>query len=135
MNLGYVAGLFDGEGCIGVYASNQNGIMLRVGLANTDELVVRDLQKMFGGSVNKVTRRSNMKLDQWSWQTSGAASKLFLSEIIGLLRIKKAQAFEALKVPVHKGGERREPGEREYVQQIAARLKLMKRQPRIMSAT
>ena len=47
---GYLAGIIDGEGCIGIQKS-KSGIQLKVGIFNTERSLLEWIQRRFGGTI------------------------------------------------------------------------------------
>lgn len=97
--LAYMAGLFDGEGCIQIVKNKGNGRgrhYLRCSLEMTNEELPKSLQAYFGGTV----RRRNLPLprqNQWEWKTTTNTAYLFLKAIYPYLRLKKVEADVALE--------------------------------------
>jgi len=88
--IAYFAGLFDGDGCIGL---NQNGKFTRfsIQIDNSDPRVIEDLHLAFGGGK---TRFKYMKWDRfmYRWVAYGKRGELILKTLYPYLRIKKEQA-------------------------------------------
>ena len=103
----YLAGLFDGEGCIHIAKKRCNkndkkrryGLLITMGISRKREAL--DLLKgSFGGSIQKhVIRRSKklMKIKRWIWYLTGAKALIFLRATIPYLRMKKPEASKALE--------------------------------------
>ena len=94
----YLAGLIDGEGCISIRKTFQNGKdqfkpMVEVGM--TDIEPVRLLQKTFGGSYWPEVVR-DMKLPVTKWRVTGTHVIPVLEPLLPYLRAKKKQAEVAL---------------------------------------
>lgn len=94
----YIAGLFDGEGSVGVYANTHGSHFLRVQVVQTElpftEEILGDLQRDFGGSVGRsLSTSGKYKLN---WQVGGDKAAVFLSRIKPWLRLKHIQAAVAI---------------------------------------
>ena len=99
MNAMWLAGFFDGEGCINITVRGKNRqVVLRIMLANTDYALLQKIQKHFGGSL---TRRPHKKHPEWkpfcclTWTHSAAFA--LLHTLRPLLQLKNAQAQLALE--------------------------------------
>ncbi len=98
-DLAYVAGLFDGEGCIQIIKTNGKGrglYNLRCSLEMTNEGLPRLLQVCFGGGC----RRRNLpspRQNQWEWTTLSRMAYSFLKAIYPYLRLKKSEADVAIE--------------------------------------
>jgi hypothetical protein len=99
LELAYLAGLFDGEGCIQIAhnkpqynkKTEQHTLTCRVEM--TDQEAVRGFLT-FGGSVHiKRASEQNPKWkDQWCWTVSSNKALYFLQTIYPFIRLKKAEA-------------------------------------------
>lgn len=97
--MAYLAGFFDGEGCIRLkksYRPQANNFYLTVQVSNSDRLVLEDFKTMFAGSVTKRGRSKNFDIYMWECHTANAAD--FLRAMQGFLRTKRPQAIYALSV-------------------------------------
>lgn len=100
--LGYLAGIIDGEGTIGIKKHLPRGknrtmcyfLYLEVGMTNKEVLSL--FQEIFGGSLNK-DRSSGRNKTMWRWNATG---KIHIAAIINTLmpylRVKKSEAMLAL---------------------------------------
>src|ERR1043166_1748581 len=96
--LAYIAGLFDGEGCICIFhrkrplRSGLNAYQLCVSVNLTHRPTVARLQSLFGGSlINKVYQNPKWK-KAWTWGIGGIRAGAFLAVLEPYLTIKKAEA-------------------------------------------
>ena len=98
----YLAGFFDGEGCIGVYPSKgSNGYVtynLIVTVGQVDPLVIGHLHRKYGGSLQFQERSKKIKdrQDAWYWRVSGRKAEKFLRAVFPYLIGKKPQVELAL---------------------------------------
>ena len=102
ISIEYLAGFFDGEGCIGVYPSkNKKGyktynLVLTVG--QIEPIVIRKLHGKYGGSLRFDERSKKIKnrQDAWYWHISGRKAERFLRDVFPYLIVKRSQAELAL---------------------------------------
>lgn len=100
----YWAGIFDGEGYVGISKSRNARIRpnrsttyrfaLVVEVCNLHKPMIEELQNEFGGSLN---RYSKNKRPIWSWRLFGRSSIIFLQTIRPFCLIKKEQIDVALE--------------------------------------
>lgn len=99
--LSYLAGLFDGEGYIGInkgrrdnggYPSYSIAVTVRI----TEELLARLFHFNFGGSIYYRKYENPNWSPIWSWTISGKNAEPFLQDILPYLLLKKPQAELAL---------------------------------------
>lgn len=99
--LAYTGGIIDGEGYIGIRRvktkNSQRGFLLclKVHVTNTNSMLVKWLQSLYGGSVYCHPHIGNRK-DDWQWCVQTAQALKFLKLIIPYLKIKKRQATIAI---------------------------------------
>lgn len=100
----YLAGLFDGEGYVGVereFRKDRNKVRHRTVLAvsNTDERVVREFKAAVGhGWIVKLDRKAEWK-PLYIWKVKGGSARFVLEQIVEFLRVKRPQAELALEGP------------------------------------
>jgi len=137
-DLGWTAGVIDGEGCIGIYTrggQRTDEFRLVVRVENTDARMLLHLKKLWGGQYHPVTpSRSRDRLRErpcWSWTVWDRQAGGFLRVISEHLVIKREQAEIASEfVSLFKrGGARRTEDEKEQRMALAGQLKLLKRRP------
>lgn len=88
MNIGWFAGMFDGEGCLSLNLQKNSRFLLGVSVTNTNIESLELFQLQFGGRVAQHSGRSC-----WRWRLSGRdKTKAFLETILPYLVIKKKQA-------------------------------------------
>ena len=106
--LGYLAGLMDGEGCIAIQqqklAKGKYAYGVNVKITNTDPNIIETIQSIYLKlGVNPLIReRSNQDVPQWkSWfevyLTKQAHIKVVLEAILPYLRGKKSRAIIMLR--------------------------------------
>ena len=102
-DLGYVAGIIDGEGCISIAKirkSNRTGgfeYNLRISVEHTNEWLIKWLQFNFEGSVHFRKRGSDKWKGTWAWQIAASKAAEFLLLILPYLKIKQSHAELALQ--------------------------------------
>ena len=99
----YVAGLFDGEGYVGVQSHRRYPSIvyqIRVTLGVTYAPVITMLQATYGGSihVNRHSTRNPRHKDQHVWVAGSQIACSFLKKVLPHLIIKQEQAKLALEL-------------------------------------
>lgn len=95
MKLAYMAGLFDGEGCVSINKVNAKnykrpGFQLRASISITHEETSSLFQNAFGGTHKMITRARAQ--DYWQWVIVARKARDFLEQIEPFLVIKKPVA-------------------------------------------
>lgn len=102
----YLAGLFDGEGYVGMpkryktakdrRARNQKyGYSIMVNVTNAYKPIAEYLRDTFGGDIQPNDQNKGRTV--WAWRVQGHSSKRFLKGILKYSRIKKPQIALALE--------------------------------------
>ena len=94
-DLAYIAGFFDGEGCIyvGKYKCSYH---LRVTASQANEWIINWLKFIFSGSVSKMTCEEGRR-QRWQWHALGKNASLFLVAVLPYLKLKRAEAELAIQ--------------------------------------
>jgi len=95
LNARYVAGLFDGEGCIGIwkrFRKNTIEHFLSVDVTNSHRDVIYRLKKQFRGHVCIDMPKFKTHRISYRWRSSGPIALSFLTQIYPHLIIKRKQA-------------------------------------------
>jgi len=105
----YIAGLFDGEGCLDIQISKQNYITprVRMAMAEPGKEVLEMLANTYGGNIYKRNRSSSNSdwMDAYSWEMNGyKRCCYFLRQIVKHLEIKREQARLILWCETHLKG-------------------------------
>lgn len=88
----YLAGLFDGEGCVAAYERKDGQFGSHISIGNIDGRIMNWLEDHFGGKVyaNKRIKQGGTRIF-YSWQIKVRDSRKLLSELIPFLILKKEQ--------------------------------------------
>lgn len=91
----YIAGFFDGEGCVAT-SVGRNGVgKIQVILTSTDEHILKLVKSKYGGGIYKKIKYKEHHSDAFSWQSSKCRS--FLEDIFPFLILKRKQVRLALE--------------------------------------
>lgn len=96
--LPYIAGFFDGEGCVGIYTADKGQHYLKVQLTQNESpealYLFGKLCSLFGGATSRqLTKTGRTKLN---WQVSSAKAAVFLNAVMPFLVMKAEQARVAV---------------------------------------
>lgn len=100
VDLAYIAGIFDGEGCICLRRAKKKGVALDISVVNTNEWLMQWLKFALGGNfypVQKEGRRNKNWKPCWRWTISSNRALDCLKLLYPYLRLKKPQAELAIK--------------------------------------
>lgn len=104
MDLAYMAGMLDGEGCISITKirpKNTNRHNLSYGLQIRISMVDKSIPLLFlfvfGGSLREVNYSHKGYRNQWRWAVSGELAVRSLEMLMPYLRSKKNEAELAIK--------------------------------------
>ena len=95
-NIIYLAGIVDGEGCIGIY-KNSGQYMLNLRVTSSDGLLMDWLVNNWGGNIDIIRDRRPTHTDCYCWKIRGGKAIKLLHRIYDYLIIKKEQANIAFK--------------------------------------
>jgi hypothetical protein len=97
----YLAGLFDGEGCVQV----TNTPAVRAKLTSTHKPLIDLLEAQFGGNVssNRAHKKDDWK-EAWTWTVYGQIALNFLAGVKPFLVVKAEAANLALQFKMSKSG-------------------------------
>lgn len=95
----YLAGFFDGEGCISLYKNDGRHYRLEICMANTNEWVAKWFHFVFGGTLylEEASKKNPKWRDVWRWQLRSRKTQYFLISLLPYLKLKKPQAELALQ--------------------------------------
>lgn len=94
--LAYYAGFFDGEGCI-MINKHPGYRRLDIRISNTNEGILLEFAKLFGGCVYKNKRRKDTYKEKWQWCIPPKPAVVFLKAVYPFLRLKREEALLALE--------------------------------------
>ena len=103
LTIQYIAGFFDGEGCVNIYQMKKGvkkdriGYELSASVHNTNVKIIDILKNQFGGYVNKRVRNNNRWKTAYDWKLSSSKAYEFLKQIEPHLILKKEQARIAIE--------------------------------------
>lgn len=105
ITLSYLAGFFDGEGCVCVLKSKAPAdrreitdiFRLSATISNTDRDILETYKKYFGGVIVSKDRRKETHKICYMWSAQATKAKNFFIIILPYLRQKKEQAELAIK--------------------------------------
>jgi len=105
-DLGWLAGMVDGEGYVGYYArSDSGGYSLQLVMRNTDERTVRRFHELVGvGRVAYEPTRLPNRKPTWVWLTQDASARRVLEVLLPALVTKRERAELVLAVPTKRRG-------------------------------
>ncbi len=114
IEIGYAAGLFDGEGSVGISKRNSGQIFLQVQISMRCKEVPEWFADRFGGNaiVYKQGKHALGSGSMCKWSISGYNAHKFLEVIVSYLIEKREQAEVALEFP-NGTGKQLTPNERE----------------------
>lgn len=101
LDLAYLAGLFDGEGCISATIrppqvnrrEQQETIHAAISMSNTYQSIVEWAHTVTGlGSVKRYEPRSERHRPSWLWIVAANEAELILRRLLPFMRIKHVQA-------------------------------------------
>jgi hypothetical protein len=90
------AGLFIGEGCIGVYNNSDGSYLWRAQIGMTcAEDITADLKRFFGGHVNLESREKKARLPLLYWQVNNQEAAIFIKAILPFMcwKLKRDQSI------------------------------------------
>lgn len=106
IDLAYLAGYFDGEGCVRIKKTKRNQHHVLVQITNRDLPMLEYVKDIFGGSVC-LNRHNNKNANRcYTWQTTHGKAYKFLKTIYPYLRGKKEQARLAIEFRDRRKGQK-----------------------------
>lgn len=100
-DLAYMAGIFDGEGCIIIAKALRKArpsYYLVCQIHITDEYIVNLFHSCFGGIVLKQKKKEPHHKTMWAWRCVSRIAQAFLETILPHLRLKGSEAEEGIKL-------------------------------------
>ena len=128
-NIGYLAGLIDGEGCISAYYDKNNASpRIRVSVVNTDKKMIDWIKKYYGGYTHHRRFRQDNWKDCYAWIINPSRKdKSLIESLIPLLITKKRQMKLVLEyiVSLNNHGEKTSKKVKRRRVEIYQRLKVL----------
>jgi hypothetical protein len=103
IDLAYMAGVFDGEGCICISKAmpregrHHPGYHLECAVSMANEYLPALFRFCFGGSIYLYQHKNPKHKPTWEWHISARKARAFLMRILPYLTIKKGEAELAIK--------------------------------------
>ena len=123
--LRYLAGYFDGEGCVTVLRNRGNRPGLRICIVSADKNVLELFSRTFNERAYDVTkthiRSTNLKKRIYRWSVSGPRALPILRALEPYLVAKRKQAILALSVDWDTRLVKRLPGNQIYLRRLWAK--------------
>lgn len=121
--IAYIAGFFDGEGCVRIKKANKDGnsYYVWVAITNSNRAILEEIAELFGGKVRQAERAVNKVI--YHYLITSAEAVDFLKTIRCFLQEKRAQADTAIYFHENKGSM---PPHTKYIYE--QRLREMKRE-------
>ena len=121
IEIGWIAGFVDGEGCFGISKHH-----CYVEVVNTKEDPIRFLYERFGGSLRFALRPDNSRQKPcWRWCVSGKEALIFTKVISEHLKVKKPQSELLLKYTVSISGKKLSKDIRDSRESIKSQMALL----------
>ena len=103
--LAYMAGFFDGGGCVGIYKSKRcykgkqkESLVLQCYISQTNPSILERFRDAFGGSIRAETRhlKPNWRVS-WTWHIASVKARSFLETIEPYLVLKYEEVELAIR--------------------------------------
>ena len=95
-DVAYIAGFFDGEGCVRIKRANQGGnsYYITTTITNSNRQILEYIMGIFGGRVREAEKKANKIV--YHYELTCAEAVDMLKTLLGFLREKKKQAELAI---------------------------------------
>ena len=106
--IAYIAGFFDGEGCVRIKQANQGGnsYYLIAHITNTNPVILKKVQDLFGGNTRVQEKGRNKPI--YNWYITSSEANDFLKTLQPFLIEKKSQAELGIKFHENKSNDKRQ---------------------------
>lgn len=97
--LAYVAGLIDGEGCIGIQKNSKHDLYyteVTIGMTSKALPILMEMKSTFGGGIQKKRDKTDRWEEAHNWRIGGEGAASFLTKILPFLMLKRRQAELAI---------------------------------------
>jgi hypothetical protein len=122
--LAYIAGFFDGEGCISAVADRRGYVSVRLNISQKFDIPLLFIQARFGGNIR--WHRGTV----WHWEAYGDAALNMLRALLPYLMLKRPQAELAIEFLAARNGpgQHYTPGQRKRRLALATEISALKRE-------
>lgn len=122
MSVEYMAGLFDGEGCIGFYKHSKKQHMLQVSVEMACKPIVQMFADRYGGKVYTRNGKKHGSKQQYQFVVRCEKAEKLVKELGPLMIEKRSQAELAVEIREYQREHRRDDVARldEYVDMMKA---------------
>tara|TARA_Y100000592_G_C5348740_1_gene257842 strand:+ start:233 stop:664 length:432 start_codon:yes stop_codon:yes gene_type:complete len=90
----FLAGVFDGEGCFGIWSKIKKQRYLACSVETTDRDMVKRFHDMYGGAFYLVNKRQAHHKDSWRWKIWGKGALKSLQEMISYMCKRRQEKFK-----------------------------------------
>ena len=119
-NLAYLAGYFEGEGCIFFNIPKNQAPLLVIKVTSGDKKILDQFSETFGGEIKQTKTSKIAKRQMWRWERWGKQAQDTLKQLFPYFKdIKKELTFLALVPVFNKVGKNITEDERDIRQRIA----------------
>lgn len=127
--LSYIAGFFDGEGCISGDDSKNSYCVIHLSITNTNEKPLQLVKTLFGGNIYTRVHKKKRKdgtpyKTTYKYRISGTGALSIVKVLIPYLIVKRAQALEVMRMAYTMRGNQ---GNRLTLDEIEIRKEVAKR--------
>ena len=99
VSIQYIAGLFDGEGCITIAQTGRgfraHQVRCTIGIAH--EGIIKAIVKMYGGYIKERKPKQDGYHTLWYWEVNSDSAIRFIRSVLPYLVVKRSQADMALE--------------------------------------
>jgi hypothetical protein len=98
LSLEYIAGFFDGEGCVTIQrrSDGRSHYSVHASIGQVDPQNLIKIQRQFGGSLREIKKK--VQRSSWRLTLTGSKAEIFLKALVPYLQNKKKEAVLALKL-------------------------------------
>ena len=100
----FLAGVFDGEGCLGAYTVGKKGKgkkYLSISVESTDVDVISRFIEVFGGNLLSIKRRHDHYKNSFKWKLVGKKAWPVIAEMIPYMCLRRRQKYVTLEPHRH----------------------------------
>lgn len=93
----FLAGVFDGEGCIGCYTNGKTEKYLNIIVESTDRDSLERFVEVFGGTILQPKKRFNHYKDIFRWKRGGKKAWTIIEEMIPYMCKRRREKYATLE--------------------------------------